>query len=67
MVIRGELRVTVLVDGCTCQAGSQQREDTLKLGRDLKRDYFLDFHGGPVAKTLSTQCRGPRFYPWWGN
>ena len=23
-----------------------------------------DFPGGPVAKTLSSQCRGPGFNPW---
>ena len=23
--------------------------------------------GGPVAKTPSPQCRGPRFEPWSGN
>ena len=26
-----------------------------------------DFPGGPVAKTLSSQSRGYRFYPWSGN
>ena len=26
-----------------------------------------DFPGGPVAKTLHSQCRGPRFSPWSGN
>ena len=26
-----------------------------------------DFPGGPVAKILSSQCRGPRFNPWSGN
>ena len=26
-----------------------------------------DFPGGPVAKTLGFQCRGPRFYPWSGK
>ena len=26
-----------------------------------------DFHGGPVAKTLSSQCRGPAFDPCPGN
>ena len=26
-----------------------------------------DFPGGPVAKTLCLQCRGPRFYSWSGN
>ena len=28
---------------------------------------FWDFPGGPVAETLSSQCRGPRFNPWSGN
>ena len=26
-----------------------------------------DFPDCPVAKTLCSQCRGPRFYPWSGN
>ena len=26
-----------------------------------------DFPGGPVAKTLPSQCRGPGFNPWSGN
>ena len=26
-----------------------------------------DFSGGPVAKTPSSQCRGPRLDPWSGN
>ena len=26
-----------------------------------------DFHGGPVAKTLGSQCRGPGFDPWSGG
>ena len=26
-----------------------------------------DFPGGPVAKTLRSHCRGPRFHPWSGN
>ena len=26
-----------------------------------------DFPAGPVVKTLSSQCRGPRFNPWSGN
>ena len=28
---------------------------------------YRDFPGGPVAKTLHSQCRGPRFDPWSGN
>ena len=30
-------------------------------------DESWDFPGGPVAKTLTSQCRGPRFDPWSGN
>ena len=30
-------------------------------------DSCRDFPGGPVIKTLCSQCRGPRFYPWLGN
>ena len=26
-----------------------------------------DLPGGLVVKTLRSQCRGPRFNPWWGN
>ena len=26
-----------------------------------------DFPGGPVVKTLRSQCRGPGFHPWSGN
>ena len=26
-----------------------------------------DFPGGPAAKTLNSQGRGPRFEPWLGN
>ena len=26
-----------------------------------------DCPGGPAAKTLCSQCRGPRFDPWSGN
>ena len=28
---------------------------------------FVDFPGGPVAKTTHSQCRRPRFDPWSGN
>ena len=33
----------------------------------LSRLYRRDFPGGPVAKALCSQCRGPRFNPWSGN
>ena len=31
------------------------------------RKISKDFPACPVAKTLSTQCRGPGFNPWLGN
>ena len=31
------------------------------------KDSTGDFPGGPMAKTLESQCRGPRFHPWSGN
>ena len=33
----------------------------------IKLTFRLDFPGGPVAKTLRSQCRGLRFDPWSGN
>ena len=33
----------------------------------LKEKHDWGFPGGPVAKTLLSQCRGPRFDPWSGN
>ena len=32
----------------------------------LKRE-VRDFPGGPVGKTLHSQCRRPKFDPWSGN
>ena len=31
------------------------------------RKWLGDFPGGPVAKTLWSQCRGPGLHPWSGN
>ena len=33
----------------------------------LKTNYLGDFPGDPVAKTLSSQCKGPGFSPWSRN
>ena len=33
----------------------------------VSRNKFLDFPGGPVAKTSCSQGRGPGFDPWSGN
>ena len=35
--------------------------------RMLKIYSLRDFPGGPVGKTLHSQCRVPRFDPWSGN
>ena len=34
---------------------------------ETREDSVWDFPGGPVAKTLHSQCRGPGFNPWLGN
>ena len=33
----------------------------------IERTIERGFPGGPVAKTLCSQCRGPGFNPWSGN
>ena len=33
----------------------------------MKTELGGDFPGGPVAKTLHSHCRGPRFDPWLGD
>ena len=33
----------------------------------LKKVGAQNFHGGPVPRTLHSQCRGPRFNPWLGK
>ena len=36
----------------------------------MKKDIFIytwDFPGGPVVKTLGSQCRGSGFHLWSGN
>ena len=36
-------------------------------GRKQNKKHQGDFPGGPVVKTLHSQCRGPGFNPWSGN
>ena len=38
-----------------------------KRGKQILKEVPRDVPGGPVAKTLSSQCRGPRFNPWSGS
>ena len=35
--------------------------------KGLYSQSYGGFPGGPVAKTLRSQCRGPGFNPWSGN
>ena len=48
---------------CPVAAGCP-RETT---GRPSLKMGPMDFPGSPMAKTLSTQCRGPVFDPWSGS
>jgi len=40
---------------------------TLKYERMKDKNSSMGLPGGPVAKTLHSQCWGPRFSPWSGN
>ena len=42
------------------------REQLIVMGEE-KVGMWGDFPGGPVAKTLSSQCRRPELDPWTGN
>ena len=40
----------------------------LSLGDEISgHERIEDYHGGPVAETLCSQCRVPGFDPWSGN
>ena len=48
--------------------------NTIYISQEMVTSYFIKsklqevgLPGGPVAKTPSPQCRGPRFDPWSGN
>ena len=41
-------------------------ETIIKL-KKKKNNTMSDFPGGPLAETLSSQCRGSRFHPWSRN
>ena len=51
----------------TLVTSKNQRSSWLCPGVLLFKVTHRDFHGGPMAKALCTQCRGPGFYPWSGN
>jgi len=48
--------------------GEREFDKSIPSSKSLcfKNDH-RDFPGGPVAKNLSSQCRGPGFDPWSGN
>ena len=45
------------------KGGRRKEEDTGKGRRDRKERERRGFPSGPVAKTLSSQCRAPGFHP----
>ena len=51
--------------------GEEEKEMKKMMKKELgkkeereKKEKMRYFPGGPVAKTLCSQCRGPWFYPW---
>ena len=47
--------------------GSRKHQPSGSEKSQLIKTDSQDFLGGPVAKMLSSQCRGPGFHPWSGN
>ena len=64
----GRVRKVPRITGCSRDYGElpQERFSHLSPLAVIKRQ-FEDFLGGPVVKTLHSQCRGHRFDPWLGN
>ena len=46
---------------------SHNRLNKIKLKKKKKKKKLRNFPGGPMAKTLRFQCRGPGFNLWSGN
>ena len=46
---------------------SSENNEVIREGRSRNKAELGDFPDGPVAKTLHSQCSGPRFDPWSGN
>ena len=49
---------------CAVVHGDHKESDTTER---LNNNNFWGFPGDPVAKILSSQCKGPEFNPWSGN
>ena len=47
----------------------EEKKSVQRLGcqETAKTNFWWRLPGGPVVRTLSSQCRGPGFDPWWGN
>ena len=56
-------------DDTTLMAESEEELKSLlmKVKEESEKACLRDFRGGPVAKTLSSQCRGAWVHPWSGN
>ena len=60
-------KITETKTWCAQQQNGEDRKELIDLKRKHEEEAIRDFPGGPVAKTLSFQCRGPRFDPWLDN
>ena len=50
-----------------CKCGVMTWEAKTRQAESKQNSALGDLPGGPVAKTLRYQCRGPRFHSWSGN
>ena len=48
-------------------SNNEDLDEVERSGKDIKNKKPWDFPGGPVAKTLHSQCSGSRLDPWSGN
>ena len=67
-VRRGPVTAEAQTIGCDDEAGGAWGcASWMPVRGDGQRSRGGNHLGGPVAKTLCSQCRGPRFHPWPGN
>ena len=45
----------------------KEESEKVVLKLNIQKTKIRDFPGGPVARTLCSQCRGSRFISWSGN
>ena len=68
-IARRIVNILRYADDTALMAESEEELKSLlmKVKEESEKACLRDFRGGPVAKTLSSQCRGAWVHPWSGN